>query len=213
MQGARADLRKALAEVTFLTQKSVCVANVDAHVHDDPAESPGLLSAQLCSPVRSAPDARDLLRTGTDLVGGARARRSAEPRRPSAACLRSSLSVSSPRTSTPSWTWSGRRVPGEPNPRCTRESTSTCRSGWWSARRAASSIPNPPSTLRDGPPARHDRRSRGSSVVDVGDLMGRVGVSEVRTPFAGQVIRWLAADGERVQEGQPLVWLRVPESR
>ena len=28
------------------------VANVDAHVHDDPAEWPGLLSAQLCSPVR-----------------------------------------------------------------------------------------------------------------------------------------------------------------
>ena len=51
-----------------------------------------------------------------------------------------------------------------------------------------------------------------SSVVDVGDLVGRVGVSEVRTPFAGQVIRWLAADGERVQDGQPLVWLRVPDT-
>ena len=28
------------------------VANVDARVHGDPAEWPGLLSAQLCSPVR-----------------------------------------------------------------------------------------------------------------------------------------------------------------
>jgi len=27
------------------------------------------------------------------------------------------------------------------------------------------------------------------------------------------VIGWLAAEGERVQEGQPLVWLRVPEAR
>jgi [acyl-carrier-protein] S-malonyltransferase len=52
-----------------------------------------------------------------------------------------------------------------------------------------------------------------SSAVEVGDLVGRVGVSEVRTPFAGQVIRWLAADGERVQEGQPLAWLRVPDAR
>ena len=52
MQGARADLRKALAEVTFLTPEVRVVANVDAHVHDDPAEWPGLLSAQLCSPVR-----------------------------------------------------------------------------------------------------------------------------------------------------------------
>ena len=51
-----------------------------------------------------------------------------------------------------------------------------------------------------------------ASAVAVGDLVGRVGVSEVRTPFAGQVIRWLAADGERVQEGQPLVWLRVPDA-
>ena len=48
----RADLRKALAEVTFLTPEVRVVANVDAHVHDDPAEWPGLLSAQLCSPVR-----------------------------------------------------------------------------------------------------------------------------------------------------------------
>ncbi len=39
---------------------------------------------------------------------------------------------------------------------------------------------------------------------------GRVGVTEVRTPFAGEVVRWLSVAGERVQEGQPLVWLRVP---
>ena len=51
-----------------------------------------------------------------------------------------------------------------------------------------------------------------SSAIDVGELVGRVGVSDVRTPFAGQVIGWLAADGERVQEGQPLVWLRVPDT-
>jgi biotin carboxyl carrier protein len=49
-------------------------------------------------------------------------------------------------------------------------------------------------------------------MVAVGDLVGRVGVAEVRTPFAGRVIRWMAADGERVQDGQPLVWLRVPDA-
>ena len=51
-RGGAADLRKALAEVTFLTPEVHVVANVDAHVHDDPADWPGLLSAQLCSPVR-----------------------------------------------------------------------------------------------------------------------------------------------------------------
>jgi biotin carboxyl carrier protein len=50
-----------------------------------------------------------------------------------------------------------------------------------------------------------------TSSIEVGDLVGLVGATEARTPFAGQVIRWLAAEGERVQEGQPLVWLRVPE--
>ena len=52
MHGAVADLRKALSEVSFLTPEVRVVANVDAHVHDDPSEWPGLLSAQLCSPVR-----------------------------------------------------------------------------------------------------------------------------------------------------------------
>ena len=52
MQGARGPLRKALAEVTFRTPEVRVVANVDARVHDDPADWPGLLSAQLCSPVR-----------------------------------------------------------------------------------------------------------------------------------------------------------------
>jgi [acyl-carrier-protein] S-malonyltransferase len=51
----------------------------------------------------------------------------------------------------------------------------------------------------------------GSSTIGVGDLVGRVGVVEVRTPFAGQVVRWLGAAGERVQEGQPLLWLRMSE--
>ena len=50
------------------------------------------------------------------------------------------------------------------------------------------------------------------ATVGVGDLIGRVGVSEVRTPFAGQVVRWLSVAGERVQEGQPLAWLRTEGS-
>jgi biotin carboxyl carrier protein len=47
------------------------------------------------------------------------------------------------------------------------------------------------------------------SGISVGDLIGRVGAVEVRTPFGGVVVRWQAAAGERVQEGQPLLWLRV----
>jgi biotin carboxyl carrier protein len=50
---------------------------------------------------------------------------------------------------------------------------------------------------------------RESIDVDVGDLLGKVGANEVRTPFAGQVVGFLAHAGERVVAGQPLAWLRV----
>jgi biotin carboxyl carrier protein len=59
-------------------------------------------------------------------------------------------------------------------------------------------------------PGTVDEPGAAPSSLGVGDLVGRVGVIEVRTPFEGTVVRWLAAAGERVQEGQPLLWLRVP---
>ena len=49
---ARPALRKALDDVAFHAPEVPVVANVDARVHTDPDEWPGLLSAQLCSPVR-----------------------------------------------------------------------------------------------------------------------------------------------------------------
>ena len=47
-----ARLRKMLDGVDFHSPEVPVVANVDARVHTDPGEWPGLLSAQLCSPVR-----------------------------------------------------------------------------------------------------------------------------------------------------------------
>jgi len=52
MAGARPALRKALGDASFGAPEVPVVANVDARVHNDPGEWPGLLSAQLCSPVR-----------------------------------------------------------------------------------------------------------------------------------------------------------------
>ncbi len=43
----------------------------------------------------------------------------------------------------------------------------------------------------------------------VGDLLGMVGAAEVRTPFAGMVVGFLAHPGERVAPGEPIAWLRV----
>ena len=49
---ARRPLRKALGDADFRSPEMPVVANVDARIHIDPGEWPGLLSAQLCSPVR-----------------------------------------------------------------------------------------------------------------------------------------------------------------
>ena len=52
MAPARARLRKALSDAPFTATEVPVVANVDARSHKAPGEWPGLLSAQLCSPVR-----------------------------------------------------------------------------------------------------------------------------------------------------------------
>jgi [acyl-carrier-protein] S-malonyltransferase len=44
--------------------------------------------------------------------------------------------------------------------------------------------------------------------VEVGHLLGTIGDTEVRSPFAGSLMGMLAVDGERVQVGQPIAWLR-----
>lgn len=46
-------------------------------------------------------------------------------------------------------------------------------------------------------------------VIAPGDLLGRVGEHEVRSPFAGAVQGWLAVDGERITPSQPIAWLRT----
>ena len=216
MQGARADLRKALAEVTFMTPEVRVVANVDAHVHDDPAEWPGLLSAQLCSPVRwrqtletfAGLGLTSLVELGPGGVLSGLAKRSLPEIQ--------SLAVSKPQDldtlmdqigAAGTWRAEPALHQGEHLYMSERVVVSP-----------SSGIFSPESSLRAPGtgllPGTGDDSGAGepSSDVAVGDLVGRAGVSEVRTPFAGQVIRWLAADGERVQEGQPLVWLRVPDT-
>jgi [acyl-carrier-protein] S-malonyltransferase len=54
----------------------------------------------------------------------------------------------------------------------------------------------------DGGPQVGDR-------LEVGTLLGRVGTSEVLAPFAGTLAGRLAQPGERVQVGQPIVWLHT----
>src|SRR3954470_3741295 len=52
MGQARDELRKAIAEATLREPDVPVVANIDARLHTDPEDWGGILSAQLCSPVR-----------------------------------------------------------------------------------------------------------------------------------------------------------------
>jgi [acyl-carrier-protein] S-malonyltransferase len=46
------------------------------------------------------------------------------------------------------------------------------------------------------------------SLINVGHVIGVVGESEVRSPFAGVVQNFIAVEGERVTTHQPIAWLR-----
>jgi [acyl-carrier-protein] S-malonyltransferase len=183
-------------------------------VHDDPAEWPGLLSAQLCSPVRwrqtletfAGLGLTSLVELGPGGVLSGLAKRSLPEIQ--------SLAVSKPEdldtlmdqiAAAGTWRAEPALHQGEHLYMSERVVVSPS-SGIFSPE---SSLQAPGTGLLPGTGDDAEQ----PSAVDVGDLVGRVGVSDVRTPFGGQVIRWLAADGERVQEGQPLVWLRVPDTR
>tara|TARA_B100000003_G_scaffold88162_1_gene79131 strand:+ start:381 stop:731 length:351 start_codon:yes stop_codon:yes gene_type:complete len=46
-------------------------------------------------------------------------------------------------------------------------------------------------------------------VVNVGDVVGWVAEEEVRSPFAGLLMDFMALDSERVTARQPIAWLRT----
>jgi [acyl-carrier-protein] S-malonyltransferase len=47
------------------------------------------------------------------------------------------------------------------------------------------------------------------TLIDAGQIMGKVGALDVRSAFAGYVMGFLAVLGERVTASQPIAWLRT----
>jgi [acyl-carrier-protein] S-malonyltransferase len=215
MGAARAALRKAIGDSVFMAPEVPVVANVDARVHNDPADWPGLLSAQLCAPVRwhqsletlAGLGASNLVELGPGGVLSGLARRVV----PEIGALSVSApddldtlmdTVASPEGKTDPAVHHGEhlymseRVVVSPGAGIflPEDSLGAPGTGLLPGTSGAGG-PIPP-----GGPTPH---------VSVGALVGRVGVAEIRSPFAGQIVRWLAAAGERVQEGQPVLWLSV----
>jgi len=211
MAAARSALRKALGDAVFLAPEVPVVANVDARVHDDPTEWPNLLSAQLCSPVRwrqtietlAGLGATTLVELGPGGVLSGLARRVAPELTAVAVAKPDDLDTLMDSVTSIDPVPTDHAHQGEHLYMSERVVVSPS-GGIFSPEEtlAAPGTGLLPGTTGPG--------GDGGRSVEVGDRVGRVGVTEVRTPFAGQVVRWLATAGERVQEGQPLLWLRVP---
>jgi [acyl-carrier-protein] S-malonyltransferase len=196
------------------------VANVDARAHPGPEEWPGLLSAQLCSPVRwrqslvmlSELGATQVVEVGPGGVLTGMARRTLPDAQ--------ALSVASPDDIgvlvdilSGSETWHAYAAAHQGEHLYTSERVVVS---------PASGVFSPdPGLEAPGPGGLSGVGSSGGGAavlgtpevgdveVGVGVLLGHVGENEVRTPFAGQVVGFLAHAGERVVTGQPLAWLRV----
>jgi [acyl-carrier-protein] S-malonyltransferase len=210
MAAARPALRKALGDTVFATPEVPVVANVDARVHDDPEDWPGLLSAQLCSPVRWRQTLETLAGLGADTLvepgpGGVLTnlvRRVVPEVHALAVATPDDLDMLIDAVADGEASRETLHPQGEHLYMSERVVVSPC-AGIFAPEE---SLAAPGTGLLPGTAS---TSTPGRTGVAVGDLVGRVGVAEVRTPFDGEVVRWLCAAGERVQEGQPVVWLRL----
>lgn len=193
MAPARDRLQKAIDKTEFRDPIGTVVANVDAADHQKAAEWPELLKAQLCSPVRWRQTLRALdeagFRTFVELGPGAiltgMAKRTVE-----GATL---LTVNTPAD------LDGLLEALAPQP--ASESTLLEGEHLFATERLvvspAAGIFAPEDDCRPG------------TAIGVGQLIGRVADTEVRSPFAGELMGVLALEGERVMTSQPIAWLRT----
>ena len=193
MAPARDRLEEAIERTDVRQPEGVVVANVDAGSHTNPATWRILMNAQLCSPVRWSQSLRTLADAGftTFVELGPGNVLTGLVKRTLKSAVR--LTVNTP--------------------------------GHLDA--LLDALAAPPEDTLSGQEGEHlfatDRMvvSPGAGVfaplanlgpgggVSAGDLLGHIGVTEVRSPFAGELMGWLAVDTERVTASKPIAWLRV----
>ena len=211
MAPARDRLRKALAEVSFREPDPPVVANVDARTHADPVEWPGLLSAQLCSPVRWHQSLETLYESGarTFVELGAGAVLTGLVKRSISAEI-TALNVA-----TPEELEALVDVIAGTEAASVRELERTA--GFVMAERlivAPATGPfRPVADFINAAPTLSTTETRRENIaVNVGDLVGWAGETEIRSPFAGELQGIIVLAGERVVTGQPVAWLRTMDS-
>ena len=191
MAPARDRLRKALAEVELRELEVPVIANVDASPHEDVDDWAGLLTAQLCSPVRWRQSLHALaemgvltfveLGPGTVLTGTVK--RTVDRAKGLAVGDPAALDTLLERLAGDA---GAVQHEGEHLFMTERVVVSP-----------AAGLFEPAADLDAG-------RS-----IEAGDLLGTVAGAEVRSPFAGRIEGVLAHLGERVLSRQPIAWLRT----
>ena len=216
MLPARRRLRLTLDAVEFHSPEVPVVANVDARIHTDPGEWSGLLSAQLCSPVRWRQSLEALGGRGATTVvelgpGGVltgMVRRTIPDVRGVAVAVPADLDKlmdavagtddgsAAAAAHQGEHLYTSERVVVSPAPGVFEPDVNLA---------ALESTALAEATAAPG----SGQGAEPGSLVAVGDRVGTVGPTEVRTPFDGILARWLAVRGERVVEGQPVAWIRT----
>ncbi len=212
MAPARSWLRKSLASTPFSVPEIPVIANVDARAHTAAEDWPGLLSAQLCSPVRwrqsletlAGMGATRFVEVGTGGVLTGLARRTLPDALASAVATPDDLDTLV-NAIAGSETWNTYAAAHQGEHLYTSERVVISPSAGVFEPVTGLAAPGPGGLSPDGTDV---PRTDGAPVA-VGDLLGTVGAAEVRTPFAGMVVGFLAHPGERVAAGEPIAWLRV----
>jgi [acyl-carrier-protein] S-malonyltransferase len=219
MLPARARLRETLDSVEFHSPEVPVIANVDARVHTDPAEWPGLLSAQLCSPVRWRQSLEALGGRGATVIaelgpGGVltgMVRRTIPDVKGVAVSVPADLDkLMDTVAGTDEWTASAPAHQGEHLYTSERVIVSPT-PGVFEPDVNLAALETTALAEATAAPGSGEGTDPGS-ILAVGDRVGTVGLTDVRTPFAGILVRWLAVRGERVVEGQPVAWIRTTEN-
>ncbi|MGD0880496.1 MAG: ACP S-malonyltransferase [Acidimicrobiales bacterium] len=216
MLPARERLRERLDAVTFHAPEVPVVANVDARVHTDAAEWPGLLSAQLCSPVRWRQSLEALSGRGATLVvelgpgavlTGMVRRATPDVRGVSVAVPDDLDRLMDTVAGVDDWGGAAPSNQGEHLYTSERVVVSTAPGVFDPAPHLAALESTALAEAHAAPGS--GAGAEPGSLLSVGDLVGTVGLTDVRTPFEGILVRWLAVRGERVVEGQPVAWIRT----
>ena len=193
MAAARDRLRQAITDSSIRDTEVAVVSNVDALPHDSAEDWSSLLSAQLSSPVRwkhclltmAEAGVTGFVELGPGGVLTGMAKRTAESAR--------TISVATPDDLDKLIDWVNKAAPAGPAQlegehlfATERLVVSPC-----------AGVFSPDNAHPAGTP------------IQVGDLLGRVGDTEVRSAFSGILQSYIAVDGERVTHRQPIAWLRT----